>query len=85
MRTLRSLLVLALALVVYKPAQAATSVSSQSGCGIAVSSCPDPEDYHYWNTQCQVVCGVYSYPGGCGNVTGDPNFPEYVLWCYQPS
>lgn len=85
MRTLRSLLVLVLALMVYGPADATAVVSSQSGCGLAFYECPEEGNWGNYLVQCQALCGPFSYPGGCGQVDDDPEFPNYVLWCYQPS
>lgn len=87
MRTLRSLIVLVLAVFTYGTSGATETdtVDSARGCFIDVGSCPDPEDYDYWHSRCQIYCGVYSYPGACGDVNGNPNSPDWVLWCYEPS
>lgn len=79
------MLVLALAIAGHGTADAASQNAIMSGCGIPVYACPDPSNYHHFDTNCKLRCGIMSYPGGCGAVDDDPEYSGYVLWCYQPS
>lgn len=81
-RTIVSTLVLAAALWVTSPVES-SAIEHFSGCGIPVLECPHPAEYPQYDNQCKSMCGIFSYPGGCG-VSGPP-YNGLVVWCYQPN
>jgi len=82
-RTLLSTLVLAAAMFVTPPTDDLGPEHARSGCGLLVAQCPEPSEWPQYDNLCKSLCGVHSYPGGCGYV--DEPFWSDVLWCYQPN